>query len=136
MRPIAAASCSVDGGSFGEACHATRFSGMRSETSSAIPAAGLAPALRGWLVTIAGVPTALNEPSRIGADDHAIPIHGDAHGRPAVRDAADKGYYVVCAEDACATHSADRHARALEAFGGYCRVQTVDEVIASFANSS
>ena len=52
----------------------------------------------------------------------------------AVRDAADKGYYVVCAEDACATHSTERHARALEAFGGYCRVQTVDEVIASFAD--
>ncbi|HRY24086.1 MAG: cysteine hydrolase [Geminicoccaceae bacterium] len=52
----------------------------------------------------------------------------------AVRDAADKGYYVVCAEDACATHTAERHARALEAFGGYCRVQTVDEVIDTFSH--
>lgn len=51
----------------------------------------------------------------------------------AVRDAADKGYYVVCAEDACASHTAERHARALKAFGGYCRVQTVDEVIATFS---
>lgn len=51
----------------------------------------------------------------------------------AVRDAADKGYYVVCAEDACATHSEERHARALEAFGGYCRVQEVDELIATFS---
>lgn len=51
----------------------------------------------------------------------------------AVRDGADKGYYVVCAADACASHTDERHARALQAFGGYCRVQTVDEVIASFA---
>lgn len=50
----------------------------------------------------------------------------------AVRDGADKGYYVVCAADACASYSEERHARALQAFGGYCRVQSVDEVIATF----
>ncbi|MEX2632085.1 MAG: isochorismatase family cysteine hydrolase [Tistlia sp.] len=47
----------------------------------------------------------------------------------AVRDAADRGYYVVCAADACASHSEERHETALEAFGGYCRVQTVAEIL-------
>ena len=48
----------------------------------------------------------------------------------AIRDGADRGYYMVCAEDACAAYSGDRHATALQAFGGYCRVQTVDEILA------
>ncbi len=48
-----------------------------------------------------------------------------------VRDAADRGYYVVCAEDACATHTDARHRAALKAFGGYCRVQTVDEALST-----
>ncbi|WP_439815028.1 isochorismatase family cysteine hydrolase [Zavarzinia sp. CC-PAN008] len=52
----------------------------------------------------------------------------------AVRDGADRGYYMVCAEDACATHSAARHAAALKAFGGYCLIQTVDEVLAAFTD--
>jgi len=51
----------------------------------------------------------------------------------AVRDGADLGFYMVCASDACATYSQARHDGALVAFGGYCRVQTVDEVIAAFA---
>jgi nicotinamidase-related amidase len=52
----------------------------------------------------------------------------------AVRDGADRGYYMVCASDACATYTQERHAWALKAFGGYCRVQTVDEAIATFAD--
>lgn len=51
----------------------------------------------------------------------------------AVRDGADHGYYMVCASDACATYSDERHENALKAFGGYCRVQTTDEVLASFS---
>ena len=51
----------------------------------------------------------------------------------AVRDGADRGFYMVCAADACATYTAERHETALTAFGGYCRVQTVDEVLKSFA---
>lgn len=47
----------------------------------------------------------------------------------AVRDAADHGYYVICAADACATHSQARHETALGAFGGYCRVQEVDQIL-------
>lgn len=49
----------------------------------------------------------------------------------AVRDGADLGYYMVCAQDACATYSLQRHETALAAFGGYCRVQSVDEVLAT-----
>lgn len=51
----------------------------------------------------------------------------------AVRDGADLGFYMVCASDGCATYTAERHEGALRAFGGYCRVQTVDEVLSSFA---
>lgn len=51
----------------------------------------------------------------------------------AVRDGADRGYYMVCARDACASYTEARHERALEAFGGYCRVQTVSEVLDTFA---
>jgi nicotinamidase-related amidase len=50
----------------------------------------------------------------------------------AVRDGADRGFYMVCAADACATYTAERHETALQAFGGYCRVQTVDEMLKSF----
>lgn len=48
----------------------------------------------------------------------------------AVRDGADRGYYVICASDACATYTDERHATGLRAFGGYCRLQDVDEVLA------
>ncbi|MDO5604394.1 MAG: isochorismatase family cysteine hydrolase [Paracoccus sp. (in: a-proteobacteria)] len=48
----------------------------------------------------------------------------------AVRDGADRGFYMVCAHDACASYTAERHDGALRAFGGYCRLQTVDEVLA------
>jgi nicotinamidase-related amidase len=48
----------------------------------------------------------------------------------AVRDGADRGFYMVCVEDACTSYSDERHRAALKAFGGYCRVQTVDEVLA------
>lgn len=48
----------------------------------------------------------------------------------AVRDGADLGYYMVCARDACATKTDERHEQALKAFGGYCRVQSVEEILA------
>lgn len=47
----------------------------------------------------------------------------------AVRDGADRGYYMVCAADACATYTGARHGAALKAFGGYCRVQSVAEIL-------
>lgn len=51
----------------------------------------------------------------------------------AVRDGADLGFYMICASDACATYSDERHENALKAFGGYCRVQTTEEIITSFS---
>jgi nicotinamidase-related amidase len=50
----------------------------------------------------------------------------------AIRDGADRGYYMICAADACAAYTDERHATALRTFGGYCRVQTVDEVLKDF----
>ncbi|WBU61522.1 isochorismatase family cysteine hydrolase [Paracoccus albus] len=54
----------------------------------------------------------------------------------AVRDGADRGYYMICATDACASYSAERHETALRAFGGYCRLQTVDEILANLNKDS
>lgn len=51
----------------------------------------------------------------------------------AVRDGADKGYYMVCAHDACATKTHARHAQGLAAFKGYCRMQSVEEALADIA---
>ncbi len=50
----------------------------------------------------------------------------------AIRDGADRGYYMICASDACAAYSDERHSGALRAFGGYCRTQSVAEVLADF----
>jgi biuret amidohydrolase len=47
----------------------------------------------------------------------------------AVRDAADRGYMVTLAEDACATYSQERHDTALRAFGGYCWITKTDTVV-------
>jgi biuret amidohydrolase len=47
----------------------------------------------------------------------------------AVRDAADRGYLVTLAEDACATYSQIRHDNALKAFGGYCWVTDTATVL-------
>ena len=47
----------------------------------------------------------------------------------AVRDAADRGYYVTCVSDACCAASQERHDGALKAFGGYCWVTDTATVI-------
>lgn len=47
----------------------------------------------------------------------------------AVRDAADRGYYVTCVADACAAASQERHDTALKAFGGYCWLSDTDTVV-------
>lgn len=47
----------------------------------------------------------------------------------AIRDGADRGYYMVCAADACAAYTEERHRAALNAFGGYCRIQLVDDIL-------
>ena len=50
-----------------------------------------------------------------------------------VRDGADRGFYSICIEDACATHTEERHESALRLFGGYCRRVTTDDFIAELA---
>jgi len=46
-----------------------------------------------------------------------------------VRDAADRGFYPICISDACATHSKERHDRALAAFAGYCWTLTTQDMM-------
>lgn len=54
----------------------------------------------------------------------------------AVRDAADRGYYVTCVSDACAAASQERHDTALKAFGGYCWVADTETVVARLSEAS
>ena len=46
----------------------------------------------------------------------------------AVRDAADRGYMVSVATDACFAANSQRHATALDAFGGYCWQADTDTI--------
>jgi nicotinamidase-related amidase len=46
-----------------------------------------------------------------------------------IRDGADRGYLMVCVEDACATKTPERHAGAIDLFKGYCRVARSDELL-------
>jgi nicotinamidase-related amidase len=50
----------------------------------------------------------------------------------AVRDAADRGFMVTCVSDACAAATPERHANALQAFGGYCWITDTATVEARF----
>ncbi len=52
----------------------------------------------------------------------------------AVRDAADRGFIVTVAEDACFAATRARHEQALDAFGGYCWRTTTDAVAKRFAS--
>ncbi|MDQ0322951.1 nicotinamidase-related amidase [Pararhizobium capsulatum DSM 1112] len=54
----------------------------------------------------------------------------------AVRDAADRGYYVTCVTDACAASSQERHDGALKAFGGYCWTADTDIVVGRLSQMS
>lgn len=47
----------------------------------------------------------------------------------AIRDAADKGYRVICISDACTTHTQLRHDNALKAFAGYCTTLNTEQFI-------
>jgi nicotinamidase-related amidase len=47
----------------------------------------------------------------------------------AVKDGADRGYYMTCVHDACAALTEARHAAALECFAGYCRMLATTEVL-------
>jgi ureidoacrylate peracid hydrolase len=54
----------------------------------------------------------------------------------AVRDACDLGYLVTLVTDACATHSAERHASSLRNNRGYCRQITTEALIAEISARS
>ncbi|MBD2837813.1 cysteine hydrolase [Pseudomonas sp. JM0905a] len=51
----------------------------------------------------------------------------------AVRDGADRGYFMVCVSDACASYTEARHENALAAFGGYCRTSTTARMAAELS---
>ncbi len=52
----------------------------------------------------------------------------------AIRDGCDRGFLMTLIDDACATHSQERHDASLRAIKGYCRKRTTDEVIAELAS--
>lgn len=54
----------------------------------------------------------------------------------AVRDAADLGYLVTVAQDACAAHTLESHAKGLHGMTGFCRILNTDEVIKELKASS
>lgn len=47
-----------------------------------------------------------------------------------LRDGADRGFFMLCVEDACATHTRDRHEAALGLFAGYCRTLATADLVA------
>ena len=47
----------------------------------------------------------------------------------AVKDGADRGYYMSCVHDACAAETDARHQAALQCFKGYCRMLSTDEAL-------
>ena len=54
----------------------------------------------------------------------------------AIRDAADRGYYVICVADACAAYTDERHKNAMNAFSGYCRIMNTDDIIEILKSAS
>ena len=47
----------------------------------------------------------------------------------AVRDGCDRGFLVTLIEDACATHSQQRHEESLIGVRGYCRIRNTSEIL-------
>jgi len=47
----------------------------------------------------------------------------------AVKDGADRGYYMSCVHDACAAETETRHQAAFQCFKGYCRMLSTDEAL-------
>ena len=47
----------------------------------------------------------------------------------AVRDGCDKGFLITLIEDACATHTQERHDNSLKGVKGYCRIRKTSEII-------
>ena len=52
----------------------------------------------------------------------------------AVRDAADRGYLVSMISDASTTITSDRHNNALNAFSGYCRIMSTNDLLVELKN--
>ncbi|WP_309083920.1 isochorismatase family cysteine hydrolase [Chelativorans sp.] len=50
-----------------------------------------------------------------------------------IRDGADRGFHMICVSDACATDTRLRHQAALNAFKGYCRMETTDSLLAAMS---
>lgn len=50
-----------------------------------------------------------------------------------IRDGADRGFHMICASDACATDTVARHEAALNAFKGYCRMETTGSLLAEIS---
>ena len=53
-----------------------------------------------------------------------------------LRDGADRGFYMICARDACMTDTHARHEAALRAFGGYCRMETTESLLAALGGGT
>ena len=47
----------------------------------------------------------------------------------AVRDGCDKGFLITLIEDACATHSQERHDNSLKSIKGYCRIRKTNDIV-------
>ena len=47
----------------------------------------------------------------------------------AVRDGCDKGFLITLIEDACATHTKERHDNSLKGVKGYCRIRKTSEIL-------
>ncbi len=54
----------------------------------------------------------------------------------AIRDGCDRGYMMTLVDDACATHSDERHQASKRGIKGYCRVRTTDQVIAELEGAT
>jgi nicotinamidase-related amidase len=47
----------------------------------------------------------------------------------AVKDGADRGFFMTCVHDACAAETEERHQAALACFKGYCRMLSTDDLL-------
>ena len=59
----------------------------------------------------------------------AMGIVTDQCVETAVRDGCDRGFLMTLIDDACATHTQERHDFSLRALKGYCRIRSTDAVI-------
>ena len=59
----------------------------------------------------------------------AMGIVTDQCVETAVRDGCDRGFLMTLIDDACATHTQERHDFSLRALKGYCRVRSTDALI-------